>query len=299
VVTEFPLPTASSFPFGIAAGPDSNLWFTEYRGNSIGRVEVGSSPTTTSTTSTTIPPTTTQPPAYKCGTYHFFGLRGSDGPGNHATDGHGMGNEIDTTRLNLQKYFPALEYEAVPYYAIEVNFTSPNYWNSDYHDSEYTGIVQLQKQLRTFFAQCKTTYAVIAGYSQGADVVGDVYGEVFSTLTNNERKQIGAVIMLGDPRFVYNKKLAKMDYGDFDPNHAGVFALGAPNPHGINYKLLDNVFDICAKGDIVCNFSEASLASCATPLTGCAHTEYILRGWTDYAATLAASHLKKLPKLKP
>ena len=32
VVTEFPIPTASSFPYGIAAGPDGNLWFTEISG---------------------------------------------------------------------------------------------------------------------------------------------------------------------------------------------------------------------------------------------------------------------------
>jgi virginiamycin B lyase len=29
VVTEFPIPTAGSFPSGITAGPDGNLWFTE------------------------------------------------------------------------------------------------------------------------------------------------------------------------------------------------------------------------------------------------------------------------------
>ena len=30
VITEFPIPTASSGPYGIAAGPDGNLWFTEH-----------------------------------------------------------------------------------------------------------------------------------------------------------------------------------------------------------------------------------------------------------------------------
>ena len=30
VITEFPVPTAGSSPVGIAAGPDGNLWFTEY-----------------------------------------------------------------------------------------------------------------------------------------------------------------------------------------------------------------------------------------------------------------------------
>ena len=36
--TEFLLPNASAEPNGIAAGPDGNLWFTEFRGNRIGRI---------------------------------------------------------------------------------------------------------------------------------------------------------------------------------------------------------------------------------------------------------------------
>src|SRR5438132_1619158 len=37
-ITEYPIPTASSDPIGIAAGPDGNLWFTEYNGNNVARV---------------------------------------------------------------------------------------------------------------------------------------------------------------------------------------------------------------------------------------------------------------------
>jgi len=37
-VTEFAVPTAGSEPFGIAAGPDGNLWFTEGSGNKVGRI---------------------------------------------------------------------------------------------------------------------------------------------------------------------------------------------------------------------------------------------------------------------
>ena len=37
-ITEFPLPNAGSLPNGIAAGPDGNVWFTEYSGNRIGRI---------------------------------------------------------------------------------------------------------------------------------------------------------------------------------------------------------------------------------------------------------------------
>src|SRR6266496_6023730 len=34
----FPIPTSDSSPHGITAGPDGNLWFTEYYGNQIGRI---------------------------------------------------------------------------------------------------------------------------------------------------------------------------------------------------------------------------------------------------------------------
>ena len=37
-ITEFVIPTAVSNPFGIAPGPDGNLWFTESNGGKIGRI---------------------------------------------------------------------------------------------------------------------------------------------------------------------------------------------------------------------------------------------------------------------
>jgi virginiamycin B lyase len=42
-ITEFAIPTASSVPVGIVAGPDGNLWFTEHFGNKIGRITTGGS----------------------------------------------------------------------------------------------------------------------------------------------------------------------------------------------------------------------------------------------------------------
>src|ERR1039457_940406 len=37
-VTEYPIPTAGSWPIGIVAGPDGALWFTEQLGDKIGRI---------------------------------------------------------------------------------------------------------------------------------------------------------------------------------------------------------------------------------------------------------------------
>jgi virginiamycin B lyase len=35
---EYPIPTATSRPFGITTGPDEALWFTEQSGNKIGKI---------------------------------------------------------------------------------------------------------------------------------------------------------------------------------------------------------------------------------------------------------------------
>ena len=37
-ITEFTVPTGDSYPAGITAGPDGNIWFTEVSGNQIGRI---------------------------------------------------------------------------------------------------------------------------------------------------------------------------------------------------------------------------------------------------------------------
>ena len=55
-ITEFPIPTISSFPTGITAGPDGNLWFTEFSGNNIGRIT-----TAGVLTEFPIPPTSSAP----------------------------------------------------------------------------------------------------------------------------------------------------------------------------------------------------------------------------------------------
>ena len=40
-ITEFALPNANSVPYGIAKGPDGNMWFAEKNGHRIGRIDAG------------------------------------------------------------------------------------------------------------------------------------------------------------------------------------------------------------------------------------------------------------------
>jgi hypothetical protein len=37
-ITEFPVPTSGSLPFGITSGRGQKVWFTELVGNNIGRI---------------------------------------------------------------------------------------------------------------------------------------------------------------------------------------------------------------------------------------------------------------------
>ena len=37
-IAEFPIPTANSYPYGITAGPDGNIWFSEFNASKIGRI---------------------------------------------------------------------------------------------------------------------------------------------------------------------------------------------------------------------------------------------------------------------
>ena len=37
-ITEYDIPARDSQPRGIASGPDGNIWFSEQRGNRIGRL---------------------------------------------------------------------------------------------------------------------------------------------------------------------------------------------------------------------------------------------------------------------
>jgi len=42
-VTEYSIPTAGSYPYGITAGPDGNLWFTESNSNKIAKLTTAGS----------------------------------------------------------------------------------------------------------------------------------------------------------------------------------------------------------------------------------------------------------------
>lgn len=68
-----------------------------------------------------------------------------------------------------------------------------------YHDSAVEGTSKLASQITTFAAKCRNvSKLVLIGYSQGAQVAGDVFQR---KLTTAEKKMVAAVVLFGDPYF--------------------------------------------------------------------------------------------------
>ncbi len=256
------------------------------------------SPTTVSSTPTSAPPSsatpsspsTTKPPGYKCGTVKFFGLRGS---GEKPWQGEGMGDTVDTDKNAMARSIPGLRFEAVDYPAIDVLWWDPAY-PANYVSSEWAGRDSLLKSVRNFLQFCPTTYAVIAGYSQGAQAAGDAY----ALFTDEERKHIAAVVEFGDPVFNPDKSQNLVNVGTYSRQLSGILLQTGYDPQTIPGKWQARVRSYCVKGDPVCNYQKRDIPPCIASLPACGHLQYVNRGWTNMAAQWAVGRWQRLPRLR-
>jgi hypothetical protein len=90
---------------------------------------------------------------------------------------------------------------------------------------------------------CPKIKLVLVGYSQGAQVVGDVYQR---NLTSQQRSRIVGVVLFGDPYFNPNDNAA--DESSFDPTRHGVLGTRGTYPANANGR----VFSICHVHDPIC-----------------------------------------------
>lgn len=110
-----------------------------------------------------------------------------------------------------------------------------------YHGS----VVDGERWLRNFIPQelrtCPAIKLVLVGYSQGAQVTGDVYQR---NVTRAEKRHIAAVLLFGDPYF--NSGDGKADRGNYDHTRSG--ALGKRPTFGGDSR----VESFCHHHDPVC-----------------------------------------------
>jgi Tol biopolymer transport system component len=236
-----------------------------------------------------------RPPPYQCGDLKFFGARGS---GQASNDHGGYGKEIASTLTFVENLLPArtnLQAQAVDYPAIAVNWWQPSYYVADYQASEAAGVESLQFDVLQYIRNCPTKKIILAGYSQGADVVGDT----FLGLNPDEATHIAAVIMFGDPKFNPAKSQNKVDQGDykywFGVETQPVLGRTTPPPRVIADTQQPRVHSYCTKGDPVCNFNEYNAFTCSgNTVLECAHLRYIERGWTYEGAKWVVNQWKKV-----
>ena len=236
-----------------------------------------------------LPSTAAGRPDPNCtGKHVFIGVRGSG-------ENSGFGATIGAVKGRLQRTAPEFTgFEAVDYVAVDV--LNPGNWTM--YDASYKqGVEQLTNTLYLKRYQCVNNIYVIAGYSQGADVVAGTLNSLWKSDQEEDRDivaHIHAVALLGDPR--YNSK----DVSVAAVSHEyGVPILAVlPSDHGgvrpvFPKALAAKVRSWCIPKDPVCDLAPATAAACATVSPSCAallaaqtarHLAYGITGYTSRAA---------------
>jgi hypothetical protein len=204
-----------------------------------------------------------------CPTMRVFGVRGS---GETKSDYGGYGRTVYDAIQEIYDKDPSAQISPIDYEAIGVEPLNPSYDLGGYTHSVATGDQALLSAINNWIAgPCgKTTYIYLIGYSQGAQVVGDVYQK---QLTSSAKGRVKGVVLIGDPQFNPSQP-AGVDVGSYQ-KMIGVytsFTLGSPRK--VTSSEAQNVRDYCHINDPVCNWSLRNGIGCKVFASNCAHTTY-------------------------
>ena len=204
-----------------------------------------------------------------CAKVAFYGVRGSGDPNGNKEP---MGPTITALATALQADLTAaVKVVTVPdaYPAVSVTDAIAHGYPGgiNYLTSRADGIKDLGAALERQAAACPLTWTVLAGYSQGADVVATyLAGKVPAAVLG----RIAGVGLLGDPRF--NPKDYAVDVGSFNPKFGPLFERFwvppqvPPSPEGprpdISAALASRTVSVCNQGDPVCNYSWSNALGC-------------------------------------
>ncbi|MFE3196317.1 cutinase family protein [Nocardia sp. NPDC059240] len=135
----------------------------------------------------------------------------------------------------LARYGTDIDVRYLPYPAA----TAP------YADSESAGVQALSGVLGGL---CSQTRVVLAGYSQGADVAGDVASTIGTGSGSIAAARVAAVALISDP----HRDPATTPLGDTGVGGQGI---AGPRTQGFG-AVTDRVRTVCASGDLYCSTSE-------------------------------------------
>lgn len=141
----------------------------------------------------------------RCGFATLIGVRGTDEPagsglenGGRTYVSGGLGNVVGNLAIGLQGH-PVIPFhiEGLVYPAVVLDPGNPTATN--YFASLNIGEANLRAEISNLAIACPTTVILLAGYSQGAQVISDVLAG--SSLSASVRSHIGEVVLYGSPTF--------------------------------------------------------------------------------------------------
>jgi virginiamycin B lyase len=220
---------------GIVAAPDGSFWLADGQGDAIRHFTPSSAP----------PP---PPPAPSCAAYIVIDSRGSgERAGTTSPPGAAFSGDLQ------RRHHTHVAVIDNPYPAVGLWGGVRQLLNligaglgvgplGAYHASVVDGEKWLRDNVASEVAACPHSRVYLTGYSQGAQVTGDVYQR---SLSAAERKHLIGVLLFGDPYF--NPKDTTVDRGGYQ--HSGHGVLGRRHSfHGAH-----GVVSYCHDHDPVCH----------------------------------------------
>lgn len=194
--------------------------------------------------------------AADCSFYEFVGARGSGEGGNYDDPNErGMGTLVAEVYRGLAAKQPGrinpygVHYSAVPVAGKDgvVNVAGAITrigFLGRYTDSVREGTQDTLKHVRDVHKSCPSTRFILAGYSQGAQAVGDALEQ----FTPEERGLIAGTALFGDP----TANASSWSYKGSDAQHHGALGVRDEWPEDSRGK----VFSYCQPRDPICNLAK-------------------------------------------
>lgn len=214
----------------------------------------------------------------------FLGVRGSDG-GPDENDGFGA-TVLAAQHAMKDAFRPrTVAAEAIGYEAAGLPAAIGGAGGS-YASSRLAGVTALRTTLERWSAACPGGSLVMAGYSQGADVVGDVVADLAASASGPDDGILGSILgvaLLGDPRYNPDDPVAA---GRPAPGRRGVLGARPLFPAALR----DRIGSWCLPGDVICNAGPA--VDCFATPGACAHFQYRERGVAAEAGAWLAAQAR-------
>jgi Cutinase len=177
-----------------------------------------------------------------CSNVEFIGVRGS---GESYSGNYGMGTQIGNMFERVRARKPSsqtLQSYGLEYPAVNV----AEWWKAwDYYPSVWEGDEHLENRIKGDAASCAGMKILVAGFSQGAHVVGDTI-ENLSNKNDSSLSHVYGVALYGDPRFNPSDKATAR--GNYNPEHWGILTERGAYSSKINNRL----GDWCRREDAIC-----------------------------------------------